>query len=117
MEHFNHFGYELTEKILILPLFNVSYLNVQNYLKIYEGHHKLEDIYNILVLNQVFSSKSRISYNSLIYMTDIIKNLEASNYWTRKYNCLLNISKRFLSRSFRLRDTRSINIIFQFTSL
>ena len=108
IEQFNHFGYNLTEKIIILPLLNVSYLNLKNYLKIYEGHYKLEDIYNIVVLNQFFTSKSKISYNSLMYMTDIIKNLEESNYWTRKYNCLLNISKRFSNRSFRLTDTRNI---------
>lgn len=108
VQDYNHFGYDLTDKVLILPLFNVSYLNVKNYLKIYEGHYKLDDIYNIVVLNQMFSSNSKISYNSLIYMTDIIKNLEESNYWTRKYNCLLNISKKFASRTFRLTDTRNI---------
>ena len=99
VQDYNHFGYDLTDKVLILPLFNVSYLNVKNYLKIYEGHYKLDDIYNIVVMNQLFSSNSKISYNSLIYMTDIIKNLEESNYWTRKYNCLLNISKKFASRT------------------
>ena len=108
IQNFNHFGYDLTDKVLILPLFNVSYLNVKNYLKIYEGLYKLDDIYNIVVLNEMFSSNSKISYNSLIYMTDIIRNLEESNYWTRKYNCLLNISKNFLGRTFRLNDTHNI---------
>jgi len=108
IQQFNHFGHELTDRILILPLFNISYLNVTTYLKIYEGHYTLNDIYNIVVLNQLFSSKSKIGYNSLVYMTDIIKNLEESNYWTRKYNCLLNISRKFASRTFRLTDTNTI---------
>ena len=108
IEQFNHFGLELHDKILVLPIFNVSFLNIQNYLKIYQGHYKLQDIYNVVVLNQIFGKDSRISYNSLIYMTDIIKNLEESNYWTRKYNCLLNISKKYNNRTFRLRNTKTI---------
>ena len=108
IEMFNHFGYDLPEKILVLPMFNISYLNIQNYLKIYEGHYKLEDIYNIIVINELFSKKSRISFNSLIYMTEIIKNLEETDYWTRKYNCLLNITKQFNFRKFRLTNTKII---------
>ena len=61
-----------------------------------------------MVLNQVFFNKSKLSYNSKIYMTDIISNLEESKYWTKKYNCLLNITKKFNSRSFRLTSTRNV---------
>ena len=31
IQNFNHFGYDLTDKVLVLPIFNVSYLNVKNY--------------------------------------------------------------------------------------
>jgi hypothetical protein len=53
-EQFNHFGLELEEKILVLPIFSVSYKNIKNYLKIFEGNFTLKNIYNILVLNQIF---------------------------------------------------------------
>ena len=76
IEQFNHFGFELSDKILVLPIFNISYLNIKNYLKIYEGNSKMCDLYNTLVLNQVFSNNSKLNYNSLLYITDIIKNLD-----------------------------------------
>ena len=107
-EQFNHFGLELDEKILVLPIFSVSYRNIKNYLKIFEGNFNLENIYNIVVLNQIFSKEESLSFNSVGYMTDIIKNLDESNYWTRKYNCLHNISSQWNSRMFKLKVTRNL---------
>lgn len=105
---FNHFGYDMEEKIIVLPIFNVSYLNIQNYTKIYQGHYTLEDLYNVIVLNNLFSKNSSNSFNSLVYITEIIKNLDETNYWDRKYNCLLNISRPYNSRKFRLSTLQNI---------
>lgn len=109
IEQFNHFGLELDEKILVLPIFSVSYKNLKNYLKIYEGNFVVKDIYNILVLSHMFYKKSDLSYNSLIYMTDMIKNIDEANYWTRRYNCLHTISKNWSNRMFKLKVTRNLN--------
>ena len=107
-EMFNHFGFNLDEKILLLPILNISFLKLKDYLKIYEGNHTLEDVYNVLVINEFFSHNSKLNYNSLLQITSLIKNLEESKYWSRKYNCMLNISKMFNSRTFRLTKTRSL---------
>lgn len=105
---FNHFGYDMEEKIIVLPMFNISYLNIQNYIKIYQGQYVLEDLYNVIVINNLFSKNSSNSFNSLVYITEIIKNLDETNYWTRKYNCLLNISRHYNSRKFRLSTLQTI---------
>ena len=108
IEQFNKFGYELDEKILVLPLLNISYKNVSKYLKIYEGHYTLEDFYKILIINDYFSKESKLSFNSLMYISDMIKSIEESYYWTRQYNCLQNITKQFTNRMFKLKVTRNL---------
>ena len=39
IQNFNHFGYEMEGKVIVLPIFEVSYLNLQNYIKLYQGHY------------------------------------------------------------------------------
>ena len=107
-QQFNHFGLELDEKILVLPIFSVSYRNIKNYLKIFEGNFNLQNIYNIVVLNQIFSKETSLSFNSVGYMTEMIKNLDEANYWTRRYNCLHSITSQFNSRMFKLKVTRNL---------
>ena len=108
IQKFNHFGYPIEGKIVVLPIFDVSYLNLQNYIKLYQGHYLLEDLYNVIVLNKYFSEKTKVNFNSQIYISEIIKNLDEPNYWYRKYNCLLNISKQFNSRKFRISRIHNI---------
>ena len=38
----------------------------------------------------------------------MIKLLDESNYWTLRYNCLCNISKKFNERKFQLSYTKSV---------
>ena len=111
VEQFNYFGYELDEKILVIPILNISYLNIQNYVKLFEGHYTLKDLYNmILIANEEFrKSETNLSFNSVMYITDIIKNLDESNYWTRQYNCLMNISQDFNNRVFHFDSSRLKN--------
>ena len=94
-ENFNHFGYEMNDKILVLPIFDVSYINITNYLKLFEGDNTFVDFYKLLIVNQHFNNKNKMSYNSHIYLTNMIQNLQESTYWTKKYNCLLNITPVF----------------------
>lgn len=120
IKKFNHFGYPIEGKIIVLPIFDVSYLNLQNYIKLYQGHYTLEDLYNVIVLNKYFSEKTKVNFNTQIYISEIIKNLDEPNYWYRKYNCLLNISKQFNSRRFRIskvhniKDTNARNAVKDF---
>lgn len=112
LQQFNHFGLELEEKILVLPMFTVSYLNFKKYLRIFEANFKLDDLYNIIFLADNFQSKdeknSRVNFDSILYLNEIIKNLDESNFWVRKWNCLHTISKSWISRMFKLKVTRNL---------
>ena len=113
LEMFNLFGLDLDEKIIVIPIFDIAYKNIKDYLKTYEGLYTLEDLYKIHFISDHFSTSSEetkngISINFKKNTTNIIRNLEEVNFWTRKYNCLMNISKNFISRSFRLSLTRNL---------
>ena len=106
---FNHFNYELTENVLIIPVLNISYLNITKYLQVlYEGSTTLEDLYNILLTNQESSKNDELTYNGKMNLTSTIKNLEESKYWTKRYNCLLNITKLFHCRRLRFSNLDKI---------
>lgn len=113
LEIFNLFGLALEEKSIVIPIFDISYKNIKDYLKTYEGLYTLEDLYKIHFISDHFSnssddSKNGVSLNFRKNISNITRNLEESQFWTRKYNCLLNISKNFASRSFRLSLTRNL---------
>ncbi len=107
LEIFNHFGFDLEDKEIVIPIFEVSYKNLKLYLKVYEGLYSLQEVYKILLINDINESgnNQKLSYNCQSNLVDIIKSLEESRYWTRKYNCLMNISKAFARRNFKLKVT------------
>ncbi len=100
-QEFNHFDYQLTDNILIIPILNISYLNITKYLQIFEGNNNLIDFYKVMVVKQLFSINDELTYNNKLNITEMISNLEESKYWTKKYNCLFNITNLFYSRRLR----------------
>ena len=42
----------------------------------------------------------------MIQLTEMIKQIDESNYWTLRYNCLCNITKKFNERKFQLSYTK-----------
>ncbi len=108
-ENFNHFGYDLSEEILIVPIFEFSFLNLIDYSKIHSGQNNLSTIHNLLFLKNYFLKDSDFSYASKINFTESIKSMEESYYWTRRYNCMCNITKIFDRRRFQLKYTKIKN--------
>ena len=104
---FNHFGYELGDEILVVPIFDISYLNLIEYLKLYNGVSDFKTLWNLVYIKDYFCKCNDISYSSKIQLTEMIKLLDESNYWTLRYNCLCNISKSFNERKFQLSYTKS----------
>lgn len=96
---FNHFNYEMTENIVLIPILDISYLNITKYLKIFENTNSLVDFYKIMVMNQLFNNKP--TYNNNINIISIINNIDESTYWTKKYNCSFSITTLFKCRKLR----------------
>lgn len=107
LNSFNHFGYEFEDEILVVPIFDISYLNLIEYLKLYSGVSDFKTIWNLVYIKDYFCKCNDLSYSSKIQITEMIKLLDESNYWTLRYNCLCNISKRFNERKFQLSYTKS----------
>ena len=102
LSQFNHFGLELDDTNLVLPIFNVSYLNIQSYLTQYDNDYKLNDVLKMIVLNLYFSPyKNELVYNNYI---NTIANIRETRYWTLKYNCKLNITDQIRDRHFHFEE-------------
>ena len=102
---YNIFNYELTNKNIVIPIFNVEYSNILQYLEQYKSNDTLQSIYNICVLNNYFDvDDSNFQTNNLL--CKIINNLQESQYWTNYYNCLINMSTKFKDRIMSFQSNR-----------
>ena len=95
----NYFGYNLPDKILILPIFNISFLHIQNHIdNITQNINTFRKFYNEIIIKEHL--KYNFSYKEISNILKIIKNLEIDEYWTLYRNCNININKAFNSRYF-----------------
>ncbi len=113
----NKFNYDLEDKVLILPIFNISFLNLQKYIDNMKGINTFDNLYDIIILNNYFCdlySPKNIYKDKII---SLIKNLEESKYWTLKKNCNLNLTDLFEKREFNMyiikNSTDEIKKIFE----
>jgi hypothetical protein len=97
----NKFKYYLEESILILPIYTISFLNLQKYIDNFNGVNTFNNFYDILIMNNYFGNK--ISDKVL----SIIKNLDEATYWIQPYNCLMNMTQLFDKRRFNLNILKS----------
>ena len=98
LEDLNIFGYELPDCVLCLPIFNITFLNIKNYLDLQSQKNNLDNLQNMLVLNNYFGTKPSEKNVNIIF--NIIKNLDEAKYWKFKYNCMYNFSELFNNRKF-----------------
>ncbi len=101
---FNIFNYELFDKNIVVPIFNISYQNILHYVEQYESSNTLQNIYNTKVINKYFNVDD--NHKSIEYFSNMINNLDSSDYWTNYYNCLMNITNNFKKRSITIQTTR-----------
>ncbi len=105
----NKFGYILEDNILVLPIYNISFLNIQKYINYNNGSNNFNNLYDIMIVNNYFGENMN-SDNNKIRILGMINNLDDSNYWELPYNCLPNISKLFEKRNFNFTITKTKNI-------
>lgn len=105
LKPFNIFNYELGAKNIVIPVFNIAYQNILQYLEQYESNDTLQSIYNIKVLNKYFGVEDS-NFKANEFICQIINNLEESQYWTNYYNTLINMSKKFKQRTISFQSSR-----------
>tara|TARA_B100001121_G_C18695089_1_gene624685 strand:- start:449 stop:2995 length:2547 start_codon:yes stop_codon:yes gene_type:complete len=105
----NYFGYNLPDKILILPIFNISFLHIQNHIdNITENINTFEKFYNEIIIKD--NLKYNFSNREINNILKIIENLQIDEYWKIYRNCNININKYFNSRMFEfvpIKDKKS----------
>ena len=93
--------------------------NIENHLKQYNGVINFEQIYNMYLLDQFFCNKN---YNNIYNKITILNSMNESNYWCNKKNTQLNITLKFIERSFnlslshRLNDSTVIDVLKKISS-
>jgi hypothetical protein len=102
----NLFGYELDDNVLILPIYNISFLDLQKYIDNINGQITFNNLYDILIINNYFGDNIK-SESAKLKINGIINNLEESKYWELSYNCLPNITKLFDTRKFNFSIIRN----------
>ena len=80
-----------------------------DYSRIHSGQNNLSIVHNLLFLKSYFLKDCDFNYASKINFTEVIKSMEESYYWTRRYNCMCNITKIFDRRRFQLKYTKIKN--------
>ncbi len=102
----NKFSYELDENVLILPIYNIGFLDLQKYIDYINGLITFNNLYDILIINNYFGDNMNTDYNKLKIL-GMINNLEDSKYWEASYNCLPNITNLFDERKFNFNIIKS----------
>lgn len=101
LEPYNIFNITLDNMNIVLPIFNIEYLNLLKYVEQYESSDTLENIYKLKVIDNYFAFNT--TPNDMIIR--MISNMEDSLYWTKEYNCLINHTNDFKARMFSLQTT------------
>jgi len=96
---------EFKEKELVIPLFNISSETYNLYSKQFTAHFTTKDYLAIKLVNEFYSN----NHANINYISEILKNSESSNYWTKKFNNKLNITNKFINRGFNLSLNQRIN--------
>ncbi len=102
----NKFGYELEENVLILPIYNIAFLDLQKYIENINGLITFSNFYDIMVMNNYFGDKINNELSKL-KINNMINNFDESKYWELSYNCMPNITKLFDSRKFNFNIIRT----------
>jgi len=108
ISHSNHFNYDLLDTVFVLPIFNISFLNLQQYLNNFSETTDLSKLYNLVVLSDFFSEDIN-NINNKMNVESIIKTLKESRYWSKPYQCKLNITTNWNKRRFIFSNIKTIN--------
>lgn len=103
LKNCNKFNYNLEESILVLPIFEISFLNIQKYIdSIQSNYNSLKNIYSTIIINNHFNKQMTPKDKSYYTILDMIKNMNESNYWTIRSNCNINMNYKFEQRRFQI---------------
>jgi hypothetical protein len=99
LDIFNIFNYNLEDLNLVIPIFNITFLNTLVFFNQFENQNTLKNIFNIIILNKYFNHTNNDISNSIL-------DLEESKYWKYNKNLLLNLTEKFKNIYFKFNSSR-----------
>ncbi len=99
----NKFNYKLEETIIVIPIYNISFLHLQKYIDNFNGYNTFDNLYDLLILNNFFGDDNQQFLNKM-KINNIINCLIEATYWTNPNNCMLNLTNKFSKRMFLMTD-------------
>ena len=100
-------GMDFDDKELVIPLVNITLSTYDKYLKQFTGTFNMEDYFAVKIANDFYQNP----YPNIHYITEMLKNSSATEYWTKRNNTKLNISNKFINRGFNLSISQRISDI------
>lgn len=96
-----NFFHTIESEVLLCCLLRFSSLNINRYIKQFDGISNINDLYNIFIMNDYFGQDNDFKY-IIKNRIKIISNMIESDYYTNYNNCKLNITEMFNDRGFNL---------------
>lgn len=98
---------DFDDKELVIPLVNITLNTYNKYLKQFTGTFRMEDYFSVKIANDFYQNP----YPNIHYITEMLRNSNATGYWTKRNNTKLNISNKFINRGFNLSLSQRISDI------
>ena len=92
----------LDSDVLVCCLFRFKLVDINRYLKQFNGICNFIDLYNLFLLNDYMGNQSNRQNIKNNHMR-LIENMSETNYWTLYNNCKLNYTFKFKLNSFNLK--------------
>ena len=107
------------ETELVLPLFNINKTNIKIYLNQYKSKNSLKEYLTLKTMNIFYLNEA----NNYMYVNNMIKDMDVSNYWTKFKNTKLNLTNKFINREFnlnlsqRIKDTKVKDVLLELKTM
>ncbi len=101
LQEFNIFNYDLENKNIVIPILNIEFNDIIQYLQQYEDNYTLKKLYNVILLNQYFTNTKKKD------ITEYILTIDDTNSWTNPH--FMNISTFFKNRDFTFQYKKVID--------
>lgn len=103
IDRYNLFTYDLGLTNLVIPIFNIQYENLTDYISQYDTNI-FKRIYNLVILNKYFKCTN---YDHKLY--ELINSYNFNGYWTNHENIKKDISNIYTVINIKKSKTKSLN--------
>lgn len=103
---FNHFNVDLEENNLVIKVLSISFLDLNNFLKMYQKENTIEDLHKFIIMSEYFKlDKNHIKTH--FELTKRLKELDGIDYYTKYFNLNKNTNYLFRNRKFQKQKKKS----------